>query len=297
MAHYDLGNAFYRLWLDPSMSYSAAIYRDVTTARWKPPSTPSTAHPALPAGRQGRACWRSAAAGAALPNWPPAGLQVTGLTLSPAQLAWAQQRVPAADLRLQDYRDNKEQFDHVVSIEMFEAVGERWWPSYFKTVAGAEAGGRAVQSITIRDDLFAATARAPTSSSNTSSPAACCRRAPPSARRRPPGPGRAQRIRLRPRLRPHPGRMARRLRSPLAGNPETRLRRNLPPPVAHVSATARPASAPEASMSSSLNSRIVDLVAPGARQMAVASERRRALLLALAGLPFAAWGSRIRRPA
>ncbi len=94
-----------------------------------------------------------------MPNWPiSAGLKVTGLTLSPAQLAWAQHRVPAADLRLQDYRDNKEQFDHVVSIEMFEAVGERWWPSYFKTVAGAlKPGGRAViQSITIRDDLFAA---------------------------------------------------------------------------------------------------------------------------------------------
>jgi len=79
------------------------------------------------------------------------------LTLSPAQLAWAQQRVPQADLRLQDYRDNREQFDHVVSIEMFEAVGERFWPGYFKTVAGAlKLGGKAmIQSITIRDDLFA----------------------------------------------------------------------------------------------------------------------------------------------
>jgi cyclopropane-fatty-acyl-phospholipid synthase len=85
------------------------------------------------------------------------GLAVTGLTLSPAQLAWAQQRVPAADLRLQDYRDTTERFDHVVSIEMFEAVGERFWPGYFKTVARAlKPGGRAViQSITIRDDLFA----------------------------------------------------------------------------------------------------------------------------------------------
>jgi cyclopropane-fatty-acyl-phospholipid synthase len=72
-------------------------------------------------------------------------------------LVWAQQRVPAADLRLQDYRDTREQFDHVVSIEMFEAVGERFWPGYFKTVAKAlKQDGRAViQSITIRDDLFA----------------------------------------------------------------------------------------------------------------------------------------------
>ena len=85
------------------------------------------------------------------------GLAVIGLTLSPAQLAWAQQRVPSADLRLQDYRDTAERFDHVVSIEMFEAVGERWWPAYFRTVANAlKPEGRAViQSITIRDDLFA----------------------------------------------------------------------------------------------------------------------------------------------
>jgi cyclopropane-fatty-acyl-phospholipid synthase len=86
-----------------------------------------------------------------------AGLKLTGLTLSPAQLAWAQRRVPTADLRLQDYRDTQEQFDHIVSIEMFEAVGERWWPAYFRTVARAlKPGGRAVvQSITIRDELFA----------------------------------------------------------------------------------------------------------------------------------------------
>ena len=84
------------------------------------------------------------------------GLKTTGLTLSPAQLEWAQKRVPSADLRLQDYRDLNEQFDHVVSIEMFEAVGERWWPTYFKTLAKAlKSEGRAVvQSITIRDDIF-----------------------------------------------------------------------------------------------------------------------------------------------
>ena len=57
------------------------------------------------------------------------GLKTTGVTLSPAQLAWAQKRVPEANLLLKDYRDIGEQFDHVVSIEMFEAVGERWWVS------------------------------------------------------------------------------------------------------------------------------------------------------------------------
>ena len=158
MAHYDLGNDFYKLWLDPSMSYSSALYRPVDDGELE------TAQCA-----KYRRILRRLGAGAGQSvleigcGWGgfaelavQQGLQVTGLTLSPAQLAWARERVPAADLRLQDYRDTSESFDHVVSIEMFEAVGERWWPEYFKTVARAlKPGGRAViQSITIRDDLF-----------------------------------------------------------------------------------------------------------------------------------------------
>lgn len=160
MAHYDLGNDFYRLWLDPTMSYSAALYRDsddgslagAQQAKYRRILHRLRAEPGQRVLEIGCG-WGGFAELAA-----HAGLRVTGLTLSPAQLAWAQQRVPQADLRLQDYRDTREQFDHVVSIEMFEAVGERWWPSYFKTVAGAlKPGGKAViQSITIRDDLFAA---------------------------------------------------------------------------------------------------------------------------------------------
>jgi len=85
------------------------------------------------------------------------GVELTGVTLSTEQLAFAQQRNPGADLRLQDYRDLDERFDHVVSIEMFEAVGERYWPTYFRTLARSlKPGGKAVvQSIVIRDDLFA----------------------------------------------------------------------------------------------------------------------------------------------
>jgi cyclopropane-fatty-acyl-phospholipid synthase len=93
-----------------------------------------------------------------------AGLEVVGLTLSPAQLQFARQRMQLAGLdqqvsiELRDYRDLiGEQFDHIVSIEMFEAVGERWWPTYFSDSA-APAGAcraRVVQSITIRNDLFA----------------------------------------------------------------------------------------------------------------------------------------------
>ena len=159
MAHYDLGNDFYRLWLDPGMSYSAALFD----------GTPGQPLQAAQDAKYRRILDRLSAApgqrvleigcgwGGFAEMAARAGLAVTGLTLSPAQLAWAQQRVPSADLRLQDYRDTAERFDHVVSIEMFEAVGERWWPTYFRTVAEAlKPSGRAViQSITIRDDLFA----------------------------------------------------------------------------------------------------------------------------------------------
>ena len=159
MAHYDLGNDFYRLWLDRSMSYSSALYRAVDDgelesaqrAKYRRLLRRLHAEPGQSVLEIG--CGWGGFAEIAVQE----GLQVTGLTLSPAQLEWARKRVPGADLRLQDYRDTSERFDHIVSIEMFEAVGERWWPTYFRTIARAlKPGGRAViQSITIRDDLFA----------------------------------------------------------------------------------------------------------------------------------------------
>jgi len=159
MAHYDLGNDFYRLWLDRSMSYSSALYRAVDDgelesaqrAKYRRLLRRLHAEPGQSVLEIG--CGWGGFAEIAVRE----GLQVTGLTLSPAQLEWARKRVPGADLRLQDYRDTSERFDHIVSIEMFEAVGERWWPTYFRTIARAlKPGGRAViQSITIRDDLFA----------------------------------------------------------------------------------------------------------------------------------------------
>ena len=159
MAHYDLGNDFYRLWLDPGMSYSSALFNGTPDqplqaaqdAKYRRILDRLSAEPGQRVLEIG--CGWGGFAEMATHD----GLAVTGLTLSPAQLAWARQRVPSADLRLQDYRDTTERFDHVVSIEMFEAVGERWWPTYFRTVANAlKPEGRAViQSITIRDDLFA----------------------------------------------------------------------------------------------------------------------------------------------
>jgi cyclopropane-fatty-acyl-phospholipid synthase len=163
MAHYDLGNAFYAQWLDPTMSYSSALYADAAGAAAETPSLASAqsakyrrildrlqAQPGESVLEIGCG-WGGFAEEAAARQ-----LNVTGVTLSPAQLEWAQRRVPQADLRLQDYRDLTGQHDHVVSIEMFEAVGERWWPSYFGQVARSlRPGGRAViQSITIDESLF-----------------------------------------------------------------------------------------------------------------------------------------------
>jgi cyclopropane-fatty-acyl-phospholipid synthase len=182
MAHYDLGNDFYQQWLDETMSYSAALYSDgadlatAQRAKYRRILRQLGAKPGERVLEIGCG-WGGFAEMAAAD-----GLAVTGLTLSPAQLEWAQRRVATADqpegrrtprsggpeqgegwskaphFRLQDYRDTAERYDHIVSIEMFEAVGERWWPSYFQTVARSlKPGGRAVvQSITIRDDLFAA---------------------------------------------------------------------------------------------------------------------------------------------
>ena len=159
MAHYDLGNDFYRLWLDPSMTYSGALFESdnnhdlegAQEAKYRRVLHQLEALPGQSVLEIG--CGWGGFAEVATRE----GLQVTGLSLSPAQLAWARDKVPQARLLLQDYRDNRQQFDHVVSIEMFEAVGQRWWPSYFKTVAQAlpPSGKAVIQTITIRDDLFA----------------------------------------------------------------------------------------------------------------------------------------------
>ena len=162
MAHYDLGNDFYRLWLDPGMSYSAAIYRatdagDLETAqRAKYRRILRRLHAGAGQSVLEIGCGWGGFAEIAVAE----GLQVTGLTLSPAQLEWAQKRVPEADLRLRDYRDISEQFDHIVSIEMFEAVGERWWPNYFQTIARALKPGGVLRPVDILVRLGSASGRA-----------------------------------------------------------------------------------------------------------------------------------------
>jgi cyclopropane-fatty-acyl-phospholipid synthase len=178
-AHYDLGNDFYAAWLDPSMSYSSALFL--------PPLVPSEveARPSTAPGTEGSleaaqhakidaildrlrltdgatlleiGCgWGSLAIAAA-----KRGARVTGLTLSTEQQAWTQQRIAAEGLadritiRLEDYRDHRGSYDAVASVEMVEAVGQRWWPVYLDAIAAnLRPGGRAaLQYITIRPELF-----------------------------------------------------------------------------------------------------------------------------------------------
>jgi cyclopropane-fatty-acyl-phospholipid synthase len=156
-AHYDVGNDFYSLWLDKSMTYSSALYQN-TDALYD--AQLNKYDRILGKFDNSRAnvleigCgWGGFAERAA-----DARHNVTGLTISPSQHKFATQRLNGrADIRLEDYRKSKGTYDHIVSIEMFEAVGEHYWPQYFATIAERlKQGGRAVvQTITIRDDLFA----------------------------------------------------------------------------------------------------------------------------------------------
>lgn len=155
-AHYDVGNDFYSLWLDKSMTYSSALYQN-TDALYE--AQQNKYDRILSKFDKPRAnvleigCgWGGFAERAA-----GADHHVTGLTISPSQHKFATERLGGkADIRFEDYRKSKGTFDQIVSIEMFEAVGEHYWPQYFATVAERlKQGGRAViQTITIRDELF-----------------------------------------------------------------------------------------------------------------------------------------------
>ena len=164
-AHYDLGNNFYKLWLDHTMSYSSALYGG---------------NEALSLDQAQEAKYRRALQELNLENtnnhileigsgWggfaqiaAQNGQRITGITLSTEQFTWAKLRMEKLGLGaqstflLQDYRDTTGQFDAIVSIEMFEAVGEQYWDSYFECLMrNLKPGGRAlVQSITIDESLF-----------------------------------------------------------------------------------------------------------------------------------------------
>jgi len=164
LAHYDLGNAFYSRWLDPSMTYSSARYerpgQSLSEAQRNKYASlarqiglgPDNHVLEIGCGWGGFAEFAAGEVGA----------KVTGITISPSQFEFARKRLfeqglaDKADIRLVDYRDVEGRFDRVASIEMFEAVGEEYWPLYFQKIHEVlSPGGRAgLQIITIRDELF-----------------------------------------------------------------------------------------------------------------------------------------------
>ncbi len=163
-AHYDLGNDFYELWLDRSMTYSSARF---TTPDQSLEAAQHEKYAALARAidlKPGESVLEIGCGWGGFAEFAARDLdaQVTCLTLSPSQREYALERIQAqqlsdkVEIKLQDYRDETGVYDKVASIEMFEAVGQEYWPSFFSKVADVlKPGGKAgLQIITIRDDLF-----------------------------------------------------------------------------------------------------------------------------------------------
>lgn len=162
--HYDLGNAFYALWLDPSMTYSSALFEtgqeSLEAAQGAKYASMVDRIGAMPGDHvlEIGCGWGGFAEYAAGER----GLHVTGLTISEEQLSYARERIEKAglsdrvDFRLQDYRDEVGRYDGIASIEMFEAVGEKYWPAYFETLKRClNPGAKAtLQIITLQEARF-----------------------------------------------------------------------------------------------------------------------------------------------
>jgi len=163
-AHYDIGNAFYSAWLDPSMTYSSALFEDgaadLTSAQNNKYRRLAEAIDLRPGQKllEIGCGWGGFAEFVA----KTFGTKVVGLTISKEQHDFAQKRIRDAglnekvEIRLQDYRDERERYDRIASIEMIEAVGEQFWPNYFsqlrdRLLPGGLAG---IQAITIRHSSF-----------------------------------------------------------------------------------------------------------------------------------------------
>ncbi|MDG1432153.1 MAG: cyclopropane-fatty-acyl-phospholipid synthase [Paracoccaceae bacterium] len=155
-SHYDVGNEFYQLWLDESMTYSSAMFaqgdddlgRGQNRKYDRVLNQIGSAERILEIG-----CGWGGFAERAAEN----GRHVTGLTISPSQKGYADARLDGrADILLQDYRASSGTFDSIVSIEMIEAVGQDYWPTYFATLKSrlAENGRAVIQAITVPDDYF-----------------------------------------------------------------------------------------------------------------------------------------------
>ena len=163
-AHYDLGNAFYSKWLDPSMTYSSALFgagandlESAQAAKYRALARDTGIGPGDHVLEIGCG-WGGFAEFAAR----EIGCRVTGLTISREQLDYAQSRIQKAgladrvELKFQDYRDETGTYDRIASIEMFEAVGEKYWDAFFSKVKEClRAGGTAgLQIITIEEEGF-----------------------------------------------------------------------------------------------------------------------------------------------
>ena len=169
-AHYDLGNAFYALWLDGTMNYSSAIFETPETSMKDAQNAKVRRALKMARVQAGDRVLEIGCGWGALAEMATTEFKASlvGVTLSTEQLAWANERMAKhgvadkTDLRLQDYRDigkttPDQPFDAICSIEMIEAVGQQFWPEYFQTVARLlKPGGHAcIQSIVIADELFA----------------------------------------------------------------------------------------------------------------------------------------------
>jgi len=162
--HYDLGNDFYKLWLDDTMTYSSALFKTGQESIEKAQVAKYESLINQMGVTQGDhileiGCgWGGFAEYAAKMR----GLRVTGLTISQEQFDFAQQRIAKSgllhlvDVKLQDYRDETGIYDGIASIEMFEAVGEKYWPVYFNTVRDRLKPGRnaTLQIITVSDSRW-----------------------------------------------------------------------------------------------------------------------------------------------
>ena len=156
-SHYDVGNDFYRLWLDNSMTYSSALYNgDGETLEKAQHSKYQRILERITSGRE-RILEIGCGWGGFAEQAAQKGHHLTGVTVSSEQHAFASKRLGNnADIRLQDYRHVKGTFDAIASIEMFEAVGQRYWPNYFATLKErlAKNGVALVQTITVKDAAF-----------------------------------------------------------------------------------------------------------------------------------------------
>jgi len=163
MSHYDLGNDFYTLWLDPGMSYSSGIFRSASDSLDAAQREKQDRVLEMLSLRPGQTVLEIGMGwGGLVERLVRSGGRLTGVTLSPSQLSYCAARMRraglTADLRLEDYREIEGTFDRIVSIEMLEAVGEKWWPLFFERLRQglAEDGIAVLQTITIADERFPA---------------------------------------------------------------------------------------------------------------------------------------------